>query len=117
MEKPRIKVSYKSGIKVIELLDEKILDEISIHELTETLFSTLSDNGATNMVINFANVMQMSSSMLGTLIRLNKRVAEKGGDLKLCCVIPMLYEIFAITKINKLFEIYDDEQTAINSFA
>jgi anti-sigma B factor antagonist len=51
------------------------------------------------------------------LIRLNKRVAEKGGDLKLCCVIPMLYEIFAITKINKLFEIYDDEQTAINSFA
>jgi anti-sigma B factor antagonist len=116
MEKPRIKISYKNKIKVIELLDDKILDEATLADLTESLFSVLTEEETPNIVINFSRVMQMSSSMLGILIRLNKRVAEKGGNLKLCCIIPMLYDIFVLTKINKLFEIYHDEQTAINSF-
>jgi len=116
MEEPRIKISCKHKIKVAELLDEKILDEATLADLTESLFSVVIDEEIPKIVINFTHVKQMSSSMLGTLIRLNKRVAEKGGELKLCGIIPMLYDIFVLTKINKLFEIYHDERTAVNSF-
>lgn len=116
MEQPRIKISFKNNVKVVELLDDKILDDATLADLTESLFSVVIDEEIPKILINFSHVRQMSSSMLGTLIRLNKRVAEKGGELKLCGIIPMLYEIFVLTKINKLFEIYHDERTAVNSF-
>jgi anti-sigma B factor antagonist len=50
------------------------------------------------------------------LIRLNKRVEENGGTLKLCQLRKSLYEIFAITKLDRLFESYDEKNTAISSF-
>ena len=39
-----------------------------------------------------------------------------GGELKLCRIQPEIYEVFAITKLNRLFEIKEDESDALASF-
>jgi len=101
---------------VVELLDEEILDEITISEIAESLFSILEDKLPNRMVLSFDRVKHLSSMALGTLIRLNKRVEEHGGKLKLCEIRKSLYEIFEITKLNKLFDIYDSRDLAVSSF-
>ncbi len=47
---------------------------------------------------------------------LDKKVKAHGGKLKLSNIRPEIYEVFAITKLNKLFDIKDDEADALASF-
>ncbi len=112
----KIQVRHHNGLTLVELLDEEILDESTIAAIAETLFAVVEDNAPVRMVLSFSRVKHLSSMALGTLIRLCKRVEESGGSLKLCNIRAALLEIFVITKLNKLFDICDTEEMAINSF-
>ena len=116
MEQPHIKVSHKGGVTVAALLDEDILDEITIRDITDALFSVAEENAPVKMVLNFERVVHLSSNSLGTLIRLNKAIEENKGVLKLCCIKSNLQEIFVITKVNKIFEIYETEEAALLAY-
>jgi len=115
-QQARVAIKQQGDISIVELQDEEILDEITINEIADSLFSLVSENNPAKIVLSFVQVKHLSSMALGTLIRLNKRVEESGGQLKLCCIAKNLYEIFIITKLNKLFDIYDDEQGALAGF-
>ena len=112
----RIEVVREDGITEVELLDEEILDEVDINKLAETLFSLVEEEQPIRMMLSFARVRHLSSSALGVLIRLHKRISESGGELRLCCIQATIYEIFKITKLNKVFEIYEDKGQAVRSF-
>jgi anti-sigma B factor antagonist len=46
----------------------------------------------------------------------NNRVREKGGQLRLAQIDPQIYEVFAITKLNKIFQIHETIDKASKSF-
>jgi anti-sigma B factor antagonist len=50
------------------------------------------------------------------LITLDKKAKARGGSLKLCNIRPEIYEVFAITRLNRLFDIRDDEADALAAF-
>lgn len=66
--------------------------------------------------MDFADVDHLSSAALGMLITINNRVRAKGGQLRLATIDPQIYEVFAITKLNKLFNICDTAEQAMSSF-
>jgi anti-sigma B factor antagonist len=68
------------------------------------------------VLLNFVDVEFLSSAALGKLITLDKKVKAAGGKLKLCNIRPQIYEVFAITKLNKLFEIKDNQDEAVAAF-
>lgn len=111
----RVEVVQKDGITEVELLDAEILDEIDINKLAETLFSLVEEQPSIRLMLSFSRVRHLSSSALGVLIRLHKRISESGGELRLCCIQPTIYEIFKITKLNKVFEIHEDKAQAVRS--
>jgi anti-sigma B factor antagonist len=113
---PRVAVNQNGEVTEVELLDEEILDENTINDVAETLFAVVEDKAPVKLLLSFGRVKHLSSSALGTLIRLNKRIDESKGALKLCSIRASLYEVFVITKLNKLFDIYKDEDTALKSF-
>ena len=47
---------------------------------------------------------------------MDKKVKSHGGKLKLSNIRPEIYEVFAITKLNKLFDIKEDESDALAAF-
>lgn len=55
--------------------------------------------------------------MLGTLITINNKIRSKDGQLRLANIDPQIYEVFVITKLNKLFQIHDTNDEAMRSFA
>jgi anti-sigma B factor antagonist len=66
-----------------------------------------------NVVFNLALVDFIDSSGLGTLIALLKRVSERGGDLKIACLLKKVRMVFEITRAYKVFEITDSVDEAI----
>jgi anti-sigma B factor antagonist len=47
---------------------------------------------------------------------MDKKVKGARGKLRLCSIRPEIYEVFAITKLNKLFSIYPDQEKALEGF-
>ncbi|KPJ56033.1 MAG: hypothetical protein AMS16_03120 [Planctomycetes bacterium DG_58] len=112
----RLAVTQKSGVHVVHFLDRKILDESNIVELSDELFDLVEKNRGIKMCLNFGNVQYLSSTVLGKLITLNTRINEDKGRLVLCAIRPQILEVFKITKLTKLFDIVDDEATALSHF-
>ena len=114
---PRLKIEQKSGVSVVHFLDKRILDEPTIQAIAEQLFSLLDDSGKRELILNFTNVEYLSSAALGKLINLHKNLQGLQGRLAMCNVIPQIFEVFAITKLDKIFKIFPDEDAALEFFA
>ncbi len=112
----RIQVSQVGDVAVVRFVDRKILDEANIQELGQELFRLVETDHQSRLLLNFSSVEFLSSAALGKLITLDKKVKAHKGKLKLSNIRPEIYEVFAITKLNKLFDIKDDEADAISSF-
>ncbi len=112
----RLQVSKVGDVTVVRFVDRKILDEANIQELGQELFKLVEEDHCKNLLLNFSSVEFLSSAALGKLITLDKKVKSHSGKLKLSNIRPEIYEVFAITKLNKLFDIKDDEADALAQF-
>jgi len=116
-DKPQhVETEHIGDVTVVHFVDKKILEESSIQEIGQQLFDLVETEGREKIVLNFSNVEYLSSAALGKLITMNKKVKQSRGQLKLCSIRPQIYEVFIITKLNKLFDIHDEETAAVNSF-
>jgi anti-sigma B factor antagonist len=109
----RLEVEDIGDVTVVNFTDKKILDEQNIQLIGEQLFRLVDELGRRKLLLNFGNVEYLSSAALGKFITLNKKVNAAGGRLILCNIDPQIYEVFEITKLNKLFNIKKDEQSAM----
>ncbi len=112
----RLEVEDIGEVTVVNFTDKKILDEQNIQVIGEQLFNLVDELGRRKILLNFRNVEYLSSAALGKFITLNKKVKAAEGTLILCSIDPQIYEVFEITKLNKLFNIQGDEQTALQAF-
>ena len=113
--RPRISVDYAQEAVVITLADEKILQTSDIIALESSILPVIEDKDAIQVVVNFTNVQFLSSSVLGLLIRISKKIYEQGGQLRLCNINAKIFSIFKITRLDKVFDIYDNLPEAIDS--
>lgn len=113
---PRIEVTDVGDIAVVQFVDKKILDEQYIQMIGDDLFRLVDELGRRKVLLNFTKVQFMSSAALGKLIRLHQRLHSLGGKMVLCGISKDLYDVFTITKLDKMLKIVPDEQTGLNSF-
>jgi len=111
-----LEISEVGDVTVVRFLDRKILDETSIQELGQELFQLIEVDDRKKLLLNFSSVEFLSSAALGKLITLERKAKSHAGVLKLCHIRPEIYEVFAITKLNKLFDIKEDEADALAAF-
>ena len=112
----RLIVNEEDEITRISFLDRNILEEATIQQIGDEVSAIIERSGNPRILINFENVEHLSSAALGTLITINNKVRQKGGQLRLSNIDPQIYEVFVITKLNKLFQIYDSNEKAVASF-
>jgi len=101
----RILVEYGIDVTIVTLNDERILEEEQIREIQESLQPVIEKNGEKTLVLNFINVMFMTSAFLGLLIRTHKKVCELGGRIELRNLDPRIRQVFEITQLTKVFDI------------
>ena len=101
---------------VVNFEDRKILEELAISQIGEELSELVTEHARLNLLLSFKNVEHLSSAALGMLINLNNQVDQQQGQLKLSDISPQIYEVFKITRLNKLFAIYDSTEAALAAF-
>ncbi len=103
-------------VTVVAFTESKILDEANITQIGERVNALIDQHAKPRLLLDFANVDHLSSAALGMLINANNRIREKNGELRLCDIKRQILEVFAITKLDKLFRIYPDRDAALKSF-
>jgi anti-sigma B factor antagonist len=114
---PNLKITEEKNIRIVEFTNNKILDEQNIKEIGDALSAMIADREFPKILLDFANVDHLSSAALGMLINVNKGIKEKNGQLRLTNIKPEIFEVFVITKLNKLFRIMPTRAEAVASFS
>jgi anti-sigma B factor antagonist len=65
------------------------------------------------MLLDLTNVEYLSSGALGVLIGTQRALHKVAGNLSICGLRPDIEEVFRICRLEKLFEIYPDLETAL----
>jgi anti-sigma B factor antagonist len=110
----KISTRENGGVIVVDLAGRIALGETSAN-LHQTLKNLVSD-GKGQILLNLADVTTIDSSGLGTLVAGYTSVETNGGQLKLANLSDRTSELMTITKLYTVFEIFDNERAAINSF-
>jgi anti-sigma B factor antagonist len=111
-----LNVTESNGVNVVGFADRKILEELSIREIEEEIGQLIENRPGANLLLSFRNVDHLSSAALGMLITLNKKMSDQGGKLKLSDISPQIFEVFKITRLNKLFDIHPTAEQALQSY-
>jgi anti-sigma B factor antagonist len=102
------------GIVILDLNGRLIVGE-PVAAVRERI-RELAESGRNNMILNLADVDYIDSTGLGGLVISYTTLKKAGGALKLLNLTRRNIELLVLTKLTTVFEIFDDEQDAINSF-
>jgi anti-sigma B factor antagonist len=109
-----IEQSEREGIVLLYLNGRLIVGE-PVTELRAKIAS-LSDSGQNNVVLNFTGVDYIDSTGLGGMVIGYTTLKKAGGALKLAGLNRRNLELLVLTKLSGVFETFEDDQTAVNSF-
>lgn len=104
----------REGIKILDLSGRLTVGPAA-SQLRETI-SKLQAAGCVNLVLNLADVDYVDSTGLGTLVICFTGLQKAKGSLRLCNLNRRNLELLVLTKLSTVFELYNDEQDAVNSF-
>ena len=101
----KVFVEHGVDVTIVTFNHKEILSEQYVKELEKEIMSVVGQARRENMVLDFCNVKFMTSAFLGLLVKVHKRVCERGGHLKLRHIDPRIHKVFEITQLTKVFDI------------
>src|SRR5882672_5364178 len=102
------------GVTVVDLSGRITLGEGSV-VLRETV-RDLIGKGEKKILLNLGDVTYIDSSGIGELVSAFTSVRNQGGELKLLKLTKKVHDLLQITKLYTVFDVKDDETTAIQAF-
>jgi anti-sigma B factor antagonist len=110
----KTKTRQVDGITVVDVTGRIILGEET--QLLRETVQHLLGRGEKEILLNLAEVSFIDSAGLGELVSAFTSVRNRGGDLKLLQLTRRVDDLLQVTKLYTVFDISDDEATAIQSF-
>ncbi len=111
----KVTVRQVDGVTILDLSGRITLGEGSI---------TLRDNvrdllakGSRKILLNLGDITYIDSSGVGELVSAFTSIKNAGGELKLLNLTKKVHDLLQITKLYTVFDIWDNEASAITAFA
>ena len=108
-----IRIREQENINILDI-DGRI--DINSSELIE-MVGWLVNSGKLNIIFNFENVDIIDYNGLSILAISYKNIVNHKGKLKLLNVPLSAIEMLKVAKLDSIFELYTDEETAVKSFS
>jgi anti-sigma B factor antagonist len=102
------------GITIVDLSGRITLGEGSV-VLRDTIRDVVSQ-GNKKILLNLGDVTYIDSSGIGELVSAFTSVRNQSGELKLLNLTKKVHDLLQITKLYTVFDVKDDEATAIAAF-
>jgi anti-sigma B factor antagonist len=109
------KVRHVGNVAILDLSGKVTLGENA--GILRDEFKVLLAEGYKNILLNMAGVSYVDSAGLGELVGAYTTAANAGVKVKLLNLQSKMQDLLQITKLHTVFEIFDNEQTAIASCA
>lgn len=109
-------------------IDERTLGELTILDLKGNIvlnegdvvlrdkINSLIQQGKTKIILNLAGVPYIDSAGLGEVVRTYSTVRRHSGNLKMLNLTKRITDLLTITKLLMVFETFDNEKEAVDSF-
>jgi anti-sigma B factor antagonist len=111
----KVNTRQVDGITVLDLSGRITLGEGSV-QLRDAVRDLLA-KGSKLILLNLADVNYIDSSGIGELVSAYTTVRNQGGELKLLNLTKKVHDLLQITKLYTVFDVKDDEASAIASYA
>ena len=115
MAQLNIKERQAGDVTILDLSGKITIGEGSV-QLREAV-RRLLDDGKKKVLLNLGDVSYVDSSGIGELVSSYTTTNNNGGHLKLLNQTKKIHDLLTITKLVTVFETFDDEPTAVTSFA
>lgn len=109
-------VQTVSGVAVVDFGSNTLLDAAAIEAAGREICKLVDEQARRKLVLDFSNIKLLSSNVLGMLVKVQKHIALIKGRVAICGLRPELKKIFTITRLDRIFDFYDNEQQAVASF-
>lgn len=101
-------------VTVLDLRGKMTLGEGD--ELLKDKINSMLANGRKKLILNLEGVPYIDSAGLGEIVRTYTTVSRQGGSLKLLNLTKRIEDLLSITKLLTVFETFDTEGEAVQSF-
>ena len=110
------------------VIEERVVGDVTIldlkgkmtlgegDELLKDKINSMIHQGNKRLLLNLEGVPYIDSAGLGEIVRTYTTVSRQGGALKLLNLTKRIQDLLAITKLLTVFETFDNESEAVNSF-
>ena len=109
-----ISTRHAGNVAIVDLNGQIRLGETNIN--LHNAIKKLVEEGEKDIVLNLAGVTHIDSSGLGELVAGFTTVERNGGQMKLVNLSDRVIDLMTITKLLTVFDVFEDERTAIESF-
>lgn len=105
----------------------KEMGDVCVIELNGRLVSSCAEefkerlsvylSSCRKLVLDFSHVIDIDSTGLGALVYILHKTRSSGGNIKIACIQPRPRIVFDVTKVYRVFDIYDSVKGAVSSFS
>ena len=109
-----VKERQAGDVTILDMSGEVRIGEGSV-SLRDSI-RKLADNGKKQILLNLAGVKYIDSSGIGELVSSYTAIGKENGQLKLLNLTQKLQDLLTITKLLTVFDVYENEADALNSY-
>ncbi len=110
----KLKVRDREGITIVDLSGEVTIGEGDVALRKE--INDLVGQDRLNIILNLTKVSFIDSSGIGEIVRSYTTVSKHNGRLVLLGLQSKIRDLFAITRLITIFDSYENEKEAVDSF-
>jgi anti-anti-sigma factor len=101
-----MKANMTCDVTVVHLSGSHVsLDEATFDRIHDRLLALADEPSASEVLLDFGNVVYLTGRTLGTLVRLHQKLRARGRRLTVANLNPQIYEVFAITKLDRFLNL------------
>lgn len=108
-----MEVQEVDGITIV-VVDER-LDAVAAPKLKEVV-KRLAERSKIKLIIDLGNTRFIDSSGCGALVASLRALVKNGGDMRIARPAPQAMTLFELTRLHRVFEIFEDVEPALKSF-
>mgnify|MGYP003628350919 CR=1 FL=1 len=116
MSQSALETQERNGVTVI-ILGEQYdnLDEPALQAAAEKLLEIAQTTDPPLIVVDMGRTKFFGSAFLGTLFRVWRRLTSRGGKMCVCCATGPCAEVLEITQVNRLWDLHETREAAVES--
>lgn len=109
-----LNVDYADGVAILRPVGR--FDAYQVPTINGWLSGHEAELGQARVVVNLQDVQFIDTLALATLVKWMKTMRSRDGDMKLCGLRQPVLKIFALSRLDRAFDLYDSEDAAIRAF-